>query len=591
MKSRKTLTILLALALVCAMATAAFAAWPSFQNTNTNNGVTEVLVTTPATPVAYDDLPNNGAWTGVSSTSVIDDDCVAYTLYNGGIPSGADGGARLQATTLFDASEVWNIQLNGQADNLSQLSTPYLDTTNDILYALATYNVNLLSSTSPTAWLDAPTGNPLPSPYTFTVGTTTIYYDGTITIGAPLDSAEFATDYVTAAGVTISGTLTLTDTTSSATYTLTGSGWKDYNFNLYAYSTIPAGTYDVELEVTTDTAVDVSSFKFNESRWALYAVSNLSSNPPTATQKQTGFGQANTPISYDGSGNLYFAIYGGDRSYYQYNIAGDLLNTFTPGDNFYLAGATVVTVKEARDLGSVEALVDVDYAVFGSDSGTVYWREVADFENAGYDVDLTATEAGAGSVRSSIVAPGDGYIYFTSQGDTSSTGNPGYLWKFEEDRTYVGHEDLNGNSTSTPVISDNDYIYVGWYRYNPSIFTTEGGVQGFDTNLANPVDVYGTDLLPEDPVQASPVVCSDGTDDYVYFTTNSASGAGYGYYVDTTTPAASPEWPSPAGGSSANPYALQGFAACSYTVDEVTYEYLVYGDDGGRLYIIEQDTP
>ncbi len=38
MKSRKFLTLLLALALVLAMAAPAFAAWSSFQRNNVNNG-------------------------------------------------------------------------------------------------------------------------------------------------------------------------------------------------------------------------------------------------------------------------------------------------------------------------------------------------------------------------------------------------------------------------------------------------------------------------------------------------------------------------------------------------------------------------
>ena len=139
MKSRKGLSILLALVLVFAIsATPAFAAWPGFQNTNTNNGVTDVLVTTPVT--TYDDLDSNWAG-GINAPSVINNG-VSYTLYNGGYVYGTNGG--MQATTLSTASPVWNVQIDNTADNISQLSTPVL--VGSDLYALTTGSTTLYSS-------------------------------------------------------------------------------------------------------------------------------------------------------------------------------------------------------------------------------------------------------------------------------------------------------------------------------------------------------------------------------------------------------------------------------------------------------------
>jgi hypothetical protein len=80
-----------------------------------------------------------------------------------------------------------------------------------------------------------------------------------------------------------------------------------------------------------------------------------------------------------------------------------------------------------------------------------------------------------------------------------------------------------------------------------------------------------------DPVQASPIVWSDTDDeiDYIYFTTNSANGKGYAYSY-TVGGSAAALWN--AGGTSNNPYAVQGFASDG--------GYLIYGDDGNYLYIM-----
>ena len=148
MKSRKGLLTLLALVLVFSLTVTAYAAWPSFQNDADNNGVIPVSPAPPtASPtVAANQLANNYGG-GIDAPSVIDDNCIAYTLYNGGYVFGTAGGARLQATTLSSPTPaVWNVQLDATADNVPQLSTPVLVGTD--LYALTTGSTSLYGSSA-----------------------------------------------------------------------------------------------------------------------------------------------------------------------------------------------------------------------------------------------------------------------------------------------------------------------------------------------------------------------------------------------------------------------------------------------------------
>ncbi len=592
-KSRKGLSILLALVLVFAIsATPAFAAWDSFQNTNTNNGVTDVLVTTPVT--TYDDLDNNWAG-GINAPSVIDTG-VSYTLYNGGYVNGTNGGARMQATTLSTANPVWNVQIDNTADNISQLSTPVL--VGSDLYALTTGSTTLYSSSvfNSTNWTGTASISNVNNDATFAAGSSDYIYSNTAEVSFIAATTNITTEFALTPAVNDDAkyTLELYDGSNNLVATLVNNatlyGGYSTALNYYSGTAIPAGNYKIKLTITTDATnpITVTSISLSGNGWKLYKVATATG---AATLLESGVGAGNTPITHSGD-YLYFGIYGGDRSYYQYKLSTPTaLKKFEADDDFYWAGATVVTVPEERNIGGAEALVNVDYAVFGSDSGTVYWREVGSFDTAGHTVDLTLTQADAGHIRSSIVAPGDGYLYFTSQGNISSTGNPGYLWKFGENRTYVGHVGLPKNSTSTPVISDNDYVYVGYYDHG-NLTAPEGGVVGIlKTNFIPSAlfDVYGNGVsssagTPGDPVQASPVVCSTGVGtnryDYVYFTTNSSSGAGYCYRHRISNGAITDVWSGGEGGTSGNPYALQGFAADG--------DYLVYGDDGIRLYIIKE---
>jgi hypothetical protein len=175
MKTKKLLSILLAVVLVFALTGTAFAAWPGFQSDNcTNNGV---IAASPAPPtaspsVAANQLANNFAG-GIDAPSVIDNNCIAYTLYNGGYVFGTAGGARLQATTLSSpASPVWNIQLDATADNVPQLSTPVLVGTD--LYALTTGSTTLYTSSAfdTTNWTGTASINNMSNTATFPANAT-----------------------------------------------------------------------------------------------------------------------------------------------------------------------------------------------------------------------------------------------------------------------------------------------------------------------------------------------------------------------------------------------------------------------------------
>ena len=74
----------------------------------------------------------------MDAASVIQSD-YAFTLYNGGVTDDDDGGARMQATNVTNGSTLWNIQLDANASNDMQLSTPYYDSSNNVIYATVTY--------------------------------------------------------------------------------------------------------------------------------------------------------------------------------------------------------------------------------------------------------------------------------------------------------------------------------------------------------------------------------------------------------------------------------------------------------------------
>jgi hypothetical protein len=586
--NRKALSIALAIVLVLSLSVTAFAAWPSFQNDNTNNGViaTQPPITSPtvtALPLLTNN-PSGDVYTGVDTTTVINNG-VAYTLYNGGHVDGTDGGARLNATTLSTAEELFNIQLDASADNAQQLSTPYVS--GNTLYAATTYYSNLLNGTSTDNWSGLGSG-------TIPKGTTTITYNDIVSVPADYWEPQLTTD------INATGTI---DATAQVTLTPTGGG-APYNFPLSTYypgygdwiiynsgntNILPIGDYTLSVTFDTDTALPVSSLQFLVSNWHLYSVAGVNTDSPSPSQisvsSDIGFGQANTPISYDQTNGkfIYFGIYEGDRSYYQYDTSGgsDPLIQFPINDDFYNAGAASVFIGSD------------DYIVFGSDSSKIYVQPAGvDFGDptSGYITTLDPTLS-PGGIRSSIVSySGNSRIYVTSKGLPNEDG---LIWSIgwsllTSNTTATGGVIIteSDNSTSTPVISDNGILYVGTSWYDDKFEVTRGSVKALNSASFDELAfIYGSSSSG-DAVQSSPIVYSDEDNeiDYIYFTTNAdhtydpspvTNHNAYCYEVDVSGASPSPSlaWNPSIGGT----YALQGFASDS--------GYLVFGDDANNLTI------
>jgi hypothetical protein len=563
MKSRKVLSFLLALVLILGMSTTpAFAAWPSFQNDSINNGVTTTQpdITSPAVPTQVQPQYRGDLFVGIDAPPVMNGGR-AYTLYNGGETCIGNGGARLSAVDVTTAAEVWNIQLDGDADNVFQLSTSYLDTANNNIYAGVTYYQNQLASTDVTGWEDS-SNVPL-TEFSFPANTTTtIHYDNLV-ISSDYWEPQLVTDInfnpvpsfpdpVLTAQVTLDDG---TNTYSFPTSTYFGGNWTMFNSG---GPMIPAGTYTLTVSITTlpDIHLYACNFEFITSYWRFYRAAGVNtSTPPAVTLLESGYGQANTPIYRNGTDDyLYFGIYEGDRSYYQYQLSTGTLTQFKPtgGDDFYWAGALAVTVGGTPSIA------------FGSDSGTVYARPVGGTFGSAADVSINlVTDGGvatAGAIRSTLCLSGT-FAYFTSQG---TVGNNGRLWRVDASGN-LSNVTLAGRSVSTPVVSANGFIYVG----------SEGGVQVVPVStFANPVTVFSGG-----PVTASPIVYSISTGsmpsriDYIFFTTNAfPNGTAYCYSRAAVAGTITQVWSAAAMSS-----ALQGFAADG--------GYLIYGDDSNRLYV------
>ncbi|MCL2158018.1 MAG: hypothetical protein FWH48_01275 [Oscillospiraceae bacterium] len=609
---RRIFTVVLALFMVIALTFSASAAWPSFQNENTNNGIiaTQPPITSPAlvtgAPIQLPtDNTNYDVFTGIDAASVIGNGYV-YTVYNGGDwpatnPNG--GGARVQATNLTTGAVLYNEELfdlkatnpvDVHANNVSQLSTPfylpYSGSTSGALYALKSYTINEYASDGFSGWSYGNGTSVTGGMATFPANQTT-NISSTITLNDSVHTLSIQTDLNPGSNTTAVYTVQLENVSTGAvvatlvpsiSFTDNG-GYASYTIYTYNGSLIPAGTYKLRIIVSASStsAATGTQISLDSYWWAFYSVSSTGS-ACKITRITMGEGQANTPISYDkiaaSSGKdssdrgisptisnyrLYWGIWGGTRSYYQYGTIADggpmvtpTINVFTPnsgaGDDFYGAGA----------------YSDGTNVYFGSDSGTIYKQSASAFSSAGTTYSISGSFPND-QIRSSM-AYKDNYLYFTSA-YTNSSANiyNGELWRMNISSGTLTYVDLNAASTSTPVISDNNYVYVGTY-----IGFASGTVK---TILASNIGVSGMlTVYTGDPVQASPIVYTAAPWNYVYFTTNSGTGAGYCYRHNPTSGVVQAIWT--AGGTSSNPYAVQGFASDN--------GYLVYGDDGNYLYIM-----
>lgn len=572
--SKKALTLVLAIVLTFTLAVSAFATWSSYQGNQKNNGrITSgqppisPTPTVTAVPLNYNN-PDYSVFTGVDAASVIQGN-YAFTLYNGGV-SGSNnvGGARMQATDVRDGSTRWNIQLDDDASNDMQLSTPYYSSGDNTIYATVTRTEAFQTYTSMSGWTVSGatiTGGTA----TFTGGNQSV--STTLNLTTAVSTIQLSTDLaLNTTGATGSYTITLSDNNSNAVYTLASGGLNADWYGTYATYNgvwIPAGSYTLTFTVDSLSggSADLSTMTLSRYYWRLYSVSNANTlSPVLSSVLASGEGQINTHINCI-SKHLFFGGFGGDHAYYQYGpIDGAAsLKKFIPGlgddfDDFYYAGASMFSENDSTKV------------VFGSESGKVYIRPVGDYFDSAANllIDLNTMQSDCGNIRSSICVVGSDWYLSSNGADTN-----GYLWRITQTQNNVFAAtclELPYKTTSTPAVSSNNYIYLG-YNYGYTI----GGVYAIPadfTDSTTPITIYSGD-----PVQSSPIVFSDDVEEYVYFTTNSYTGAGYCYYWEAGDQTTIDEvWA--AGGSSGNPFAVQGFSAEN--------GYLVYGDDGNYLYIV-----
>ncbi|MDR1573860.1 MAG: hypothetical protein LBS24_06080 [Clostridiales Family XIII bacterium] len=580
--NRRFLSISTAVALVFLLSvTAVFAAWPSFQNTNANNGVITVPTGGTAPPTATGTaarpttLPSTSAWLGVEVPPVIGADGYAYTLHNGGTQ-----GALLEKTDLANpvTTATPYVVLNSAAQNVQQLSTPYIN--GSTLYTLVATAPTIYTSSNFDGWK--------------TDGGATVS-GGTVTFPENDDEAGITSEvgelYLANAVTTllVQTDLNPTVATDSGDYSVTLTGPASVtlvpstNFTgeygtYYTYEgTVPPGSYTVRLSVAKTTGTSTATYiTIGTYRWQLFSVNTTLAPGQTPTLITSGQGQPNTPISYDGSGNIYWGVWGGDKSYFQLDVGSGSTTPlpFAPGggDNFYWAGAAFVTID------------NTDYVVFGSDSGTMYIRPVIGFGDVspapdpGFTKTIDQTLFPNDKIRSSVAVKGD-YVYFTSTwAQSTPTANyTGELWQVAvsslttSGTLSTGYVTLTNASTSTPVISNNNYVYVGTYNGFTSGTVEAFPVSNFITGAKIPIyPASGTG----DPVQSSPIAYTGAPWDYVYFTTNASGGSGYCYRFNGTT--VQSRWT--AANTSGNNYSLQGMAYADNG-------YVVWGDDGNNLYI------
>lgn len=581
--NKKLLSLVLALVLVFALSVGAFASWESFQKDATNNGVITSTPPTSSSPtVTSVQLNTNGyAYSGVDVTPVIDDNGNAYTLYNGGDVSGTAGGARLSSVALSTGTSNWDIQLDADANNEQQLSTPYY-AGNNTLYVGATHHTDLLSGTGLSTWTSgAISGNVLTIP---AHGTVTLTMTSQLLNGA-FAQAYFNTGITSTVNGDLSGSVTLVNAASEIQYDYgTSSSWAGSQFTLYNQTDalLPSGTYNVTMTLTnnSDTAVTTTHISLMVPSWRLYKVTGTNTASPVATQVSSGLGQIATPIKA-GGGYLFFGIYEGDRCYYQFDLSDNSKISYSTysGAGHYWAGAAVVDVNNDNV---------VDYVYFGDEVGNVYKRPIgADFgTGTGAVAYLNNDVTGAGAVRSSVCYYG-GNLYVTTRN--------GFLWRLSTDLytvTSLDFRDHSGtiyvqNSTSTPVVSDNGYIYVGGFRtyYDSQTFERHdlGAIKALPVNNWSSAALKTVWTSESEAVQSSVITYSTSrpTRDYLYFTTNGPAGCGRCISYATASETTTETWATPVV-EDVESYTLQGMAADG--------NHVVFGNDLNTLYIVTKPT-
>lgn len=571
--TRKITSIILTLALVLTMSVTAFAAWDQYQgNANHNGQITDAAPLTGALTSSNYRTPTlnseGNGWSGVDTAPVMETyggNTYAYVVYNG-----RTYGGQLSRINCSNASDpVVSVQLS--TANSFQLSTPYLDTANGKIYVAVTDYLRIMGNNEFTttedwtlsggatittaaadenAYVTIPSGGSISQPFSYTA---TSANKTQLTSGLKLVSDG--------GSATVTYTLEKPDETevTLATQTVDSSSDWTYVEELGSADLDTTGTYTLKVSVT-GAAVVCDYVTYSKSTSGIKVINrDLSVNSFKDVAYATQGGQINTPLVSDGR-YLYFGTYSGGFQYYQVDLlnSNPATNTksFTGANHFYWAGA----------------YTDGTYVYFGCDGGKLYKLTAASFGSTESTtmVDLSQYAPNPGNVRSNMMFH-DGYLYFTSQG----VSQQGYLWKYRVSDGDITYASIGATSTSTPVISENGYLYIGCY--GSSIKGVKAlKLEDFNDDITSATDAKWISIYDGASVQASVIVYTSAVDecDYVYFTTNVGNGSGHCYYLtkDDTSDYGL-VWSTPEG-----TYTLQGMAACS--------GYLTFGDDNNNFYVI-----
>ncbi|WP_324823163.1 hypothetical protein [Sinanaerobacter sp. ZZT-01] len=570
-KLRKPIAALVTAAMVASMGIPAFAAdWPTYQGNDIHNGIlTDGAPTTTSPSVTQIVLPHNGSgWDGVDSAAVMettgDGDTYAYVLYDGyTVKEDGSGGGRLAKIdcTASTPHVVWDAQITQSSG--FQLSSPYLDVEDRSIYVGASgynqkaTNDNLALEAGVTKdWTVSGSG------ITMEANKVIVSGDETVTMTQANIDLENGKKHRSATGVKINGSgvgMTVTaklngtvvgEKTFTSADLIDGHYYLNKNFDdqsSAAEAAVLTGAntleFTYEISGNTGNTVEIEYCSLYEQKTSITKVVDIDATPTTDWSLAVpNNAQINTPIVKDGD-YIYFGTWSGHAgTYYQYDMGVEELLEYNPGNGgFYWAGA----------------VVDEDYVYFGGDNGYLYARPVGDdFEDVSQGSVINLATAGGvspGNVRSTISLV-DGHLYFTSQG--------GYIWSFTPNNgtpTLDWKAELAATSTSTPTVVGND-IYVGYYAG-----FSAGGVQKID-KTSHAV----TTIATPGPVQSSVLVNTDGGVNYLYFNTNSATGAGYCYNASTGTKV----WQ-----TQGDTYALQGMASSN--------GILTFGNDYDHFYVVK----
>ena len=590
-RMRISFVVVLALIMVFAMSTSAFAnttSWTSFQGNNQNNGVITGNFSTAPTWKAVQllDATKTTGWSGVDCQPLM-------TTENG----------KTYAYVVTDSNEgakAFKVDCNAKkvADGwqggvpLTNIPTAQLGTgtiVNDTWYLPVSYDYQIL----PNAYMSYKGGWTIESQnlepvydetsYTGLHFTTYKPYGGSAEMISELPTkeidvsvediwADFAIQFGTDASAEMQGmqvTMSIKADTEenwiqigALTEDQISLGEvKEYSVNctrqLQQAGMAGAKSYRLKLEFSFDGVVKneviLKKAEVYKNNMFVKKIENISTNEKPSAVTMIDYhaysgtidggrgGQLNTPMVYI-NGNLFFGNWTrGDANgnnyakYFKLNVNSNQLSTFDTNctdDGFYLAGAA--TYKAGR----------TTYLIFGSDNGKLYL----------FDADTLALKSTVNvgeKIRSSIYYDNGG-IYFSTKS--------GIAYKYEinssKQLTRVWSRGLALPSNATPTVSDG-VVYVAVGEFGSDL----GKLYALDALTGEDVDGAYTS---GGPVQSSLLIYeTDENEVYAYYTVNSAVGKGYCKHFDQTP---SGEEIGEAG------YTLQGFAAAN--------GYLVYGNDG-----------